>query len=451
MALRVVAWLAYQPAIIVLADSNGYLRTMVSFAESKQLRPALYPAFLKVIVPLDSLALVSALQHLFVLLIALGLYLLLLRLDVHRGVAALGVSPVLLDAYQINLEQHILAEALFQSFVVGAVLLLIWPLRPSVWTCGLAGLSLALGSLTRFVAFGVIPFALLYLLMRKMGLLRFGALGMGIVLPLVGYAAWNSGTTGEFAITDRGGHVLYAAKVARFADCRGVSLPAAERQLCIDTPVPDRKKTYPPWHQLSPLSDLEVPPGEDEYEIVGSFNRRMILRQPLDYARLVALDLATFFSWSSPLERESLRVTRWQFFERLDQVKGVASELQDSRGSPPAEYGLEETFRIDRPLASFLRSYQRYGYQHGFIATALVILALLGGIFGRGRRGSLDLRLDCLLLTFAGLALYLFPAFLSTFHFRYTIAAIPLLGPAGVLGATLLVKRLSDRPTVISR
>lgn len=443
--LRLIAWVAYQPAIIVLADSNGYLRTMVSFAARRQLRPALYPAFLKAIVPLESLALVTALQHLFILLMALGLYLLLLRLDVHRVVAAVGVSPVLLDAYQINLEQHILAEALFQTFVVGAVLLLLLPPRPSVWACGLAGLSLALGSLTRFVALGVIPFALLYLLVSRVGWLRFGAMAMGIVLPLVAYAAWNSADTGEFAITDRGGHVFYAAKVSRFADCRGVPLPEAERQLCIDTPVAERARGYPPWNSKSPLARLEVSPGQDEYEIVGSFNRRMILRQPLDYARLVADDFAAFFSWRSPTERQPGRVTRWQFFEHLRQVRGVADALRQSRGSPPPEYGLDETFRINKPHASFLRSYQRYGYQHGFIVTVLLALALLGGIFGKGRRMSHDLRLDCLLLTFAGLALYLFPAFVSTFHFRYTIAAIPLLGPAGVLGATLLWKRVSDR------
>jgi hypothetical protein len=441
--LRVIAWMAYQPAIIVLADSNGYLRTMVSFAENKELRPAFYPAFLKAILALDSLALVSALQHLFVLVIAVGLYCLLLRLGVHRIVAAIGVTPVLLDAYQINLEQHILAEALFQSFVVGAVLLLIWPQRVSVWGSGLAGLLLALGSLTRFVGFGVIPFALLYLLVRRVGWLRFGSMAMGIALPLVAYAAWNRGTSGDFVITDRGGHVFYATKVSRFADCGGLSLPEAERQLCIDTPVAERKKAYPPWNRRSPLADLEVPPGEDEYAIVGSFNRRMLLRQPLDYARLVVADLAAFFSWRSPPERESLRVTRWQFFERLGQVKGLNSELELSRGSPPAEYGLGETFRIEKPLASFLRSYQRYGYQYGFMASAFLLLALLGGILGEGRRGAHDLRIDCLWLTFAGLSLYLFPALLSTFHFRYSIAAIPLLGPAGVLGGTLLFNRLS--------
>jgi hypothetical protein len=440
----VIAWLAFQPAIIVLADSNGYLRTMVSFAENKQLRPALYPAFLKAAVALDSLALVSALQHLFVLLLAVALYSLLLRLGVHRVAATVGVTPVLLDAYQINLEQHILAEALFESFVVGGVVLLLSWQKPPVWACGLAGLALALGAVTRFVGFGVIPFALLYLLVRRLGWVRLGSLAMGIVLALVSYAAWNSTITGDFAITDRGGHVLYATKVSRFADCRGVALPQVERQLCIDAPVAERKKVYPAWNKHSPLADLEVPPGQDEYAIVGSFNRRMLVRQPLDYARLVALDFAAFFSWRPPPEQQALRVTRWQFFEDLSQVKAVARDLKISGGSPPAEYGLDETFRIDRPLASRLRSYQRYGYQHGFIATAWLVLALLGGIVGKGRRGSHDLRIDSLLLTFAGLSLLMFPAFFSTFHFRYTIPAIPLLGPAGVLGATLLFNRLSD-------
>jgi hypothetical protein len=78
-----------------------------------------------------------------------------------------------------------------------------------------------------------------------------------------------------------------------------------------------------------------VPPGEDEYDIVGSFNRRMILRQPLDYARLVALDFAAFFSWRSPPEQQSLRVTRWQFFVDLRQVKAVVGELRVSVGRLP--------------------------------------------------------------------------------------------------------------------
>ncbi|MGH2751974.1 MAG: hypothetical protein ACRDK3_14050 [Actinomycetota bacterium] len=440
-ALRALAWAAYQPAIIVLADSNGYLRTVTSMAERKQLRPALYPAFLKSVLSIDSLALVTALQHVFALLMAAGLYWLLLRLDVHPVVAALGMTPLLLDAYQINLEQHILAEALFQTFIAGGILLLAWSARRTVWATALAGASFSFSALTRFVGLAVAPVAVLYLLARKAGWARLGAVLLGILVPLAAYSAWNRGATGEFGLTDRNDHVLYAAKVSRFADCRGVSMPEVERQLCIDTPVSERADLYPPWNKRSPLSRLEIPDGIDESAVVGSFTRRMIRHQPLDYARLIVTDFAEFFAWRSPVDKESLRVTRWQFFEHLRQVKGMPPALRESRGSPPAEYGIEGTFEADPNIGSFLRGYQHYAYQSGFISTILAVLGLLGGTFGLGLSKDRDTRIECLFITFTGLSLVAFPAVLSTFHYRYVIGMIPFLGPAGALGASLLWRR----------
>jgi 4-amino-4-deoxy-L-arabinose transferase-like glycosyltransferase len=133
---------------------------------------------------------------------AVGLYWLLLRLGVHRIVAAVGVSPVLLDAYLVNLEQHIIAEALFQSFVIGAVILLLWRERVSVWACGLAGLLLTLGSLTRFVTFGVIPFALLFSPCKESGLASIWSNGDGDGAPSGCLRGVEQRNHREFTITD---------------------------------------------------------------------------------------------------------------------------------------------------------------------------------------------------------------------------------------------------------
>jgi hypothetical protein len=88
-------------------------------------------------------------------------------------------------------------------------------------------------------------------------------------------------------------------RVSRFADCRRVSMPEPSVN-CASTPRCRSDEGLSPWNKQSPLSDLEVPPSEDEYEIVGSFNRRMIQRKPLDYAPLVAVDLAAFSSYGNP-------------------------------------------------------------------------------------------------------------------------------------------------------
>ena len=76
----------------------------------------------------------------------------------------------------------------------------------------------------------------------------------------------------------------------------------------------------------------------------------------------------------------------------------------------------------------------------------LALLGLLGALLGRELQDTRPgARLSCLLLTVSGLALYLFPALFATFHFRYVISALPLLGPAGAMGSSLLLFRLRGR------
>ncbi len=74
------------------------------------MRPVGYPAFLKLL-PTDwELAVVPAVQHLFGLAIAVLLYALLVRLGVPKTWSALATAPVLLDGYQLNIEQYILSR-----------------------------------------------------------------------------------------------------------------------------------------------------------------------------------------------------------------------------------------------------------------------------------------------------------------------------------------------------
>lgn len=441
-ALRTIAWLAYKPAILLLGDTLAYLSVAAGEASGPSWHPILYSLLLKPALWMGSLASVTAIQHVLGLLLAVLLYLLLIRLGARPTLAALGTAPLLLDAYQINLEQHILTEALFETLFVGALILLAWSIRGSIWIYAVAGALVGLASVTRFAGLALLPIALIYIAIRRVGWVRVSSVGMGFLIAVLGYSVLNERTTGYFGLTDRSGHVLYG-KVATFADCRGVVLPEHERQLCIDTPVSKRASSYNMWSKNSPLGTMAVPDGVDEKKIIQSFSRRFILRQPGDYAVSALSDFFQFFAWKSPEEQQKVRVTRWQFFESIDDVKGVAPVFQATGGSPPPGLGVDEELNVNQEFAQFLRSYQGLVYPSGPLLTFMALLGLVG-TFIRRRKSSRDVRPEAMLFTLAGLSLFLFPALFASYHFRYVIPSLPVLGPAACLGASVVVDRLSD-------
>src|SRR5262245_37340401 len=87
MALRVVTFLAYRPALLY-QDSIFYLQNAGQLVPSVRF-PIGYPVALRVLPLSQGLEVVPLVQHVLALLIAAGLYLLLLRLRIRPWVAAL--------------------------------------------------------------------------------------------------------------------------------------------------------------------------------------------------------------------------------------------------------------------------------------------------------------------------------------------------------------------------
>ena len=102
-----------------------------------------------------------------------------------------------------------------------------------------------------------------------------------------------------------------------------------------------------------------------------------------------------------------------------------------------------------------MRAYQSWIYTYGpllAVALAFSIAALVVGerySMGVETGAGRSVRADLLLLAGSGTALLLTAVMISVYHFRYVLVALPLLPPAGVLGATLLVRRI--RPLVEAR
>ena len=123
LALRVLAETAYRPALLYI-DSVKYLEGSVATA------PQGYQALLRLLEPVGGLALVAAVQHVFGLAMAVALYALLLRRGAPRWAATLAAAPVLLDAYQLQLEQTIMPDVLFETMITAGLVVLLWRRRP---------------------------------------------------------------------------------------------------------------------------------------------------------------------------------------------------------------------------------------------------------------------------------------------------------------------------------
>jgi 4-amino-4-deoxy-L-arabinose transferase-like glycosyltransferase len=432
IVLRVVTFFAYRPALIYF-DSTRYL-DRVHDLEPSPLRPIGYPAFLKLL-PTDwELAVVPAVQHLFGLAIALLLYALLVRLGVPKTWSALATAPVLLDGYQLNIEQYILTEALFELLLVCALVLILWRRPPDLVSCIGAGLLLAAALLTRANAILVVIPALLALLFLGARWTRAVALAAAFVVPVVAYATWYESVNGYYGLNGYGGQFLYA-RVAPFADCDGLEVPEREQVLCPDEPPEERPtiERYMWDNEISPLYDVELEPGERRSEVAGKFARRIILHQPLDYAEVVAEDFFYGF-WPVKSRRDGdLPVSRWQFQEEYP----VFREPDTSAILRADGY---EAGVADSTLAPFLRTYQRFVYTYGpLLAMALIAGLLAAAGVGRARRSGL--RTAAFLFTFTALAVYLPSVAISQFTWRYQLPLLVLLPPAGALGLAALTGR----------
>jgi hypothetical protein len=161
---------------------------------------------------------------------AVVLYAVLLRRGAARWLAALAVAPVLLDAYQLQMEQMIMADVCFEAMIVAGLAVLLW--RPAVTAPFAAAAGLILGSSATVKQLGellVLP-ALLYLLVAGgRRAVTASALVAAFVLPIWCYCSVSYARTGHFWLARRQPSI---GRLAAAADCATLRLPAAVRPLC---------------------------------------------------------------------------------------------------------------------------------------------------------------------------------------------------------------------------
>jgi hypothetical protein len=455
LMLRVITQVAYQPALLFF-DSKKYLfGTYASTSNWGAYDPIGYTLLvLRPVLKITNLGFVALLQHMLGLAMAVALYLLMLRRGVTRWLAALAVAPVLLDAYQLNAEQTIMPDVLFQALVVAGIVLLLWNPRPGLILVILAGLVLGTSAPVRQVGEALIVPALIYVLAAAQNwrtrLLHGAVLVACFALPVIGYMGYSKVVLHYgFQLSNMGDAYLYG-RAAHAADCATLKLPADERPLC---PTPAQASTLgveglvnnplSPRVQYQPVN-VRLGVAVDTQPLQRGLAISVIKQQPLRVAGDVAGDAVKIFALTRNTVQGDSPIKRWQFQNTYPVYPpGITVSGPKSATNLFAEEGGGGDARVRKPPAVALRFYQLHG---GFTPGPVYLLALLAGIAGifTFRRRDPGLSLACLLVTGSAVALLL-GADLYEFSWRYQLPALVTLPVAGALGATAIAARLRRR------
>jgi hypothetical protein len=460
MALRILTQVSFSPALLYI-DSVKYLYHAWPEAD-----PQGYDVPLKLILLVGNLSLVEAVQHLLGLGMAVTLYLILLRRGVARWLAALAMGPVLLDAYQLQMEATIMPDVWFEAAIVTGLTVLLWPRRPSAQICVLAGFILGLSATVRQVGEILVVPAVIFVLASGGGwrkvIGKAVALGLAFAVPIVVYCSGALYLTGHFWLSRNSTQSTYG-RMAGAADCATLVLPAYERALC---PTPAQQALGADWldHDASsPLRQYRAPHGMARAAVITNFNKRVVVQQPLRVIGRVVSDAAKLFAVVRRTSPGDTPISRWQFHTsyptfaptiNTDRQGTIIFGLKLAVSGGPTIYRKLDTSyggnaHVWVPGAAFLRRYQLYG---GYTPGPLLLLTLIAGVAGAltvfRRRASFEQRqlaLGSLLLILTAVAL-LGMSDLFEFTWRYQLPALVTLPPAGAIGiaaAARFVRRRS--------
>lgn len=467
LALRIAAQIAYQPALIYV-DTLKYL-----YGASPGADPLGYTLVLRTILVGGSLSLVALAQHVLGLAVAVALYAVLLRRGANRWLAAVAVAPVLLDAYQVQIEQTIMPDVWFEALVVAGLGLLLWRPVVTVRLAAAAGLILALSATVHQVGELLIVPAVFYLLVAAGSLRRAVTTSVALIvafaLPIVLYCSVSYAGNGHFRLARA---QSTAGRVVAAADCATLTLPPAVRPLC---PTPADQAKGPDWlktSKYSPLHAAPIPAGVNRSKLISQLTSAIKSQQPLRILGGVVRDSVRLFAvtrtpnpWVTPL-------SRWQFQTHYptyphwvtlrpgnDIVVGVQYVAFGRFHFSVLKPAYGGRAQVNRPVASFLRSYQlNGGFTPGPFLLLCTVLGLIGTLLAivlqvRQARGSAgtartararQLALACLLFTATPVVLLLAQD-LVEFSWRYQLLAVITLPPAGILGFSALLALRRDR------
>jgi len=411
------------------------MRQSVQLLPLAQLRPAGYPLALHLLQPFHSLLLVTTLQHLMGIALAVIIYALLRSRGLPGWGATLAAAPTLFDARQIWLESSLLPDTLFTLVLLIAVAILVVRPRPVVWQAVIVGLLVAWASVIRGNGAPVVLVVLAFLLIMRAGWKVFSACLAAFAIPVAGYALLFFHEYGQFNITNSTGLFLWSRTMS-FANCAVIKPPAGLAPLCPENPA----GAAPAWsisalmNQRTPADYLWAPgawyhhgahPGINAYNnsLAMRFAERAIAAQPVDYVTTVGQEvLLTFFASDRPQDYMAMHFT----------VAPHVSQLTPTMRYWENRYAhARSNTHVVQPWANFMFLYQTQTWFPGwvfFLVMAGGLVLVIGRWRGWGRYAFLPWGVAVVNLVL--------PIAAHEMDYRYAISAAPFACLA--LGLTLV-------------
>ena len=436
--LRLVAMLGYPGALWFAGDSYVYVGAAL------RPRPDLskttgYSLFLRALLPFHSFTLVTGLQHLMGLGIAVMIYLLARRAGVPKLWATVATLPVLLDGFEIEDEHMVMAEALFTFLVMLALLLILWRYRTPWPTALVAGLLAGYAIDVRSEGLPILvlfPAFLAYRAVRQgwknwRGWLAAVALAVGCVTPVAAYAAWFHSWNGSYTLSRADGFYLWG-RVSSFAECSVINPPADERAIC---PSGSPSSRTPPgdyiWHapQVHQIPGGPVSAANDR--LLRDFAIRAIEAQPFGYVESVVKNLALVVEWPRHKYPDPGTVSYYYFPLQPQVIPANHSWIPGGTAYQDAvSYGHANPSTIVEPFAALIALYEHIVYTWGplfglILLTGLGGVVRIGGLRQRQPRLAWSRRTGSMMPWVTGVVLLVAPIAVADFDYRYLLPALP--------------------------
>jgi hypothetical protein len=444
--LRLLAMLGYPGALWFAGDSYVYIGAALRPLPDPS-KTTGYSLFLRALLPFHSLTLVTGLQHLMGLAVAVMIYVLARQAGVPKRWATAATLPVLLDGFEIEDEHMVMAEALFTFLVMLAMLLILRRDRVSWVAAAVAGLLAGYAVDVRSEGLPVLILFPGFLLVRGIrtggwrnlrGWLIAVTMAVCCALPVLSYAAWFHERNGVYDLTLSEGFYLWG-RTTSFAECSAIKPPADELELC---PSGSPSSRTPPgdyiWH--SQVRDIPGGPVSAHNDaLLTNFALRAVAAQPAGYLHSVLGGLLLSVEWPRKNYPDSGTVGYYYFRLQPQEIPANHSWIAGGTAySDAVQYGHATPSRVVKVFAIPIATYQRLVYTYGPLF-GLIVLIGLGGVLRirrlRGRKPRLvwSPRTGSMLPWITGIVLLVFPVAVADFDYRYLLPVLPFVSLAAGL------------------
>jgi hypothetical protein len=425
--LRLIAMVGYPGALWFSGDSYVYIGAAL------RLRPNLskstgYSLFLRLLEPFHSLTLVTAVQHLMGLAVAVFVYILARRAGVSERWSVAASLPVLLDGYQIQDEHMVMAEPLFTFLVVLALVMILWRRRMRWPLALLAGVIVGYAITVRTEGLPVLVLFPLAIGLRDRKQWRqwaaAGVMAIGCAAPVLAYAGWFHSWYGTYGLTRSEGFYLWG-RVSSFADCAVIKPPADEAKIC---PTGTPSKRQPPgsyiWHAPMVHGSNFSPVSVANNRLLTNFAILAIERQPVDYGVSVVKGLLLSVEWPRKKYPSAGTVSDYLFHLKPIEVPAHHSWIPGGTAYQDVQrYGHTTPSRVFKPAAAPIAGYQRLVYTWGPLFGVIIAV----GAWGVWRRRGSPLP------WVTAAVLLVAPIAVADFDYRYLLPVLPFAGLAAAL------------------